>query len=103
MKTISTIAGAALVAGAVTTPSAHAMTQCGEREAVVDALSEKHLERHIGSGFQSASGLMEIWASETKGTWTILLTRPDGKTCVVASGSHWLDALETEMISGEPV
>ena len=103
MKKVLAITAAAVTAGVMTAPSAHAMTQCGDRDAVIATLSDKHLERHIGSGFQSASGLMEIWASETKGTWTILLTRPDGKTCVVASGSHWLEALETEMISGEPV
>ena len=84
-----------------TTVSAAAMPQCGDRDHVIASLSGKFPEQHIASGFQSSAGLMEIWASDSDGTWTILLTKPDGQTCVVASGTHWL---ENDMVpvSGEP-
>lgn len=86
---------------ATSTASAMAMPHCGDRDHVIASLSETYSERHVASGFQSAAGLMEIWASDTDGTWTILLTRPDGKTCIMASGTHWL---ENNMVpvSGEP-
>ena len=81
--------------------SAIAMPQCGDRDHVIGSLSETYSEQHIASGFQSTAGLMEIWASDSDGTWTILLTRPDGQTCVVASGTHWLENNMVPVI-GEP-
>ena len=32
---------------------------------------------------------MEVYASEKTGSWTILLTKPDGVACLVASGGMW--------------
>ena len=34
-------------------------------------------------------GLVEVYASEETGTWTILMTRPDGTTCLLAAGQRW--------------
>ncbi len=86
---------------ATTATNAFAMSNCGDRDHVIASLSDKYAERHIASGFQSEAGLMEIWASDSDGSWTILLTRPDGKTCVMASGTHWL---ENDMVpvKGDP-
>lgn len=91
----------AMLVGAVTAQSAAAMNHCGVRADVVSALNDKYSESHVATGLQSEDGLLEIWAVEG-GSWTILLTRPDGKTCVMASGTHWLETLESEMVSGEP-
>ncbi len=86
---------------ATSTASAVAMPHCGSRDHVIASLSDTYSERHIASGFQSSAGLMEVWASDVDGTWTILLTRPDGQTCVVASGTHWLES-NMVPVSGEP-
>lgn len=86
---------------AATSQSAFAMTNCGDRDHVIASLADKYSERHIASGFQSAAGLMEIWASDSDNTWTILLTRPDGQTCIMASGTHWLENMMVP-VSGEP-
>ncbi len=32
--------------------------------------------------------LMEVLTSE-HGTWTVLLTSPSGRTCVIAAGTSW--------------
>ena len=81
--------------------SAVAMTTCGDRDHVVASLSEKFAERHVASGYQSEAGLMEVWASDSDGSWTILLTRPDGQTCVMAHGTHWLESTMMH-VSGDP-
>ena len=91
----------ATLIGAVTAQSAAAMNHCGARDDVISKLSDKYSESHVASGLQSEDGLLEIWAIEG-GSWTILLTQPNGKTCVVANGTHWLEALEVEMASGDP-
>lgn len=96
------ITAASLLGGAVVAPNtATAMARCGERDQVVASLTDRHAERHIASGFQSEAGLMEIWASDSDNSWTILLTRPDGVTCVMAHGTHWLENTMLP-VSGDP-
>lgn len=87
--------------GATLPTSASAMARCGERDHVIASLSDNHSERHIASGFQSSAGLMEIWASDSDNSWTILLTQPNGVTCIMAHGTHWLESTMIP-VSGDP-
>lgn len=64
---------------------------CGPREAIVANLEKKHAERRQARGLAGTSALLEIWASPDRGSWTVLITRPDGVACVLAVGDHWLD------------
>lgn len=82
--------------------SAGAMPHCDSRDDIIGALTENYSETHRASGLQSATGLLEIWASDESGSWTILLTRPDGQTCVMASGTHWLQYAPELQPDGEP-
>lgn len=63
--------------------------QCGMRDAVIGALAEGYGERLAGAGLQSETRVLEVWTSDESGTWTILMTRADGTTCIVASGTDW--------------
>ncbi len=76
---------------AVATPGAEAQTRtaCAERTKVVERLSEKYGETLQSMGLQQSDSVMEIYASEETGTWTILITRPDGQACLVAAGRMW--------------
>jgi hypothetical protein len=38
---------------------------------------------------QNANGLIEVWTTSTGNTWTILMTRADGISCVMATGTNW--------------
>jgi hypothetical protein len=58
---------------------------------VVSKLTTGYGETFAGGGLQSSTRILEVWMSEEKGTWTILVTRPDGSTCVMATGTHWRD------------
>ena len=40
-------------------------------------------------GLNRNHGLIEVYASEDTGSWTILLTLPDGQTSLIASGEWW--------------
>ena len=69
----------------------HAQNNCASRDLVVEKLSENYGEALGGAGLQNANRLFEVWFSEEKGTWTILMTRADGTTCIMASGTNWRD------------
>lgn len=92
---------ATTIAGFVSGPVA-AMPHCGDRDTVIARLVGTYMERHFASGLQSETGLLEIWASEEGGTWTILMTRPDGQTCVMATGTHWRESPVGGDVAGEP-
>lgn len=56
---------------------------------VVDQLGKLYGEATIGQGLANTGGIIELFVSKDGQTWTIVITRPDFKTCVVASGFGW--------------
>jgi hypothetical protein len=58
---------------------------CGERGALVGLLRSQYGEEQEDVSLQNDQALVELFASE-KGTWSILLSSPNGTSCVVAAG-----------------
>ena len=55
-------------------------------------LQSKYAEVLAGRGIQEVgnqNAILEIWASEETGTFTVLLTNAAGISCVMAAGDHW--------------
>ena len=73
------------------TPSAEAeeRPRCAERALVVQRLAERYGETLRSMGLHRNDGLVEIYSSDATGTWTILMTRPDGTSCLLAAGQLW--------------
>lgn len=82
---------AVALAGLVMTPSAEAETRqtCAAREAVVQKLHDRFGEELRSLGLHQTDGIVEIYSSASTGTWTILMTRPDGMSCLIAAGQLW--------------
>lgn len=70
-----------------------AQTNCATRAVVIDKLQRAYGEEYVGGGVQNSQSIFEVWFSEEMGTWTILMTRADGMSCVMASGTNWREAL----------
>lgn len=66
---------------------------CGDRAAIVDQLKTKYQESRQAVGLVSNNGAAELYVSE-KGTWTMLMTLSNGKSCIIAAGHSW-DATPT--------
>ncbi len=73
--------------------AAAAQSNCAARDVVVSKLEAGYGEAFAGGGLRDSSAIYEVWMSEEKGTWTILMTRPNGTSCIMASGTNWRDAL----------
>ena len=73
------------------TPAANAeeTRACAERTRVVQKLAEKFGETLRSLGLHRDDGVVEVYSSEETGTWTILMTRPDGMSCLIAAGQRW--------------
>jgi predicted methyltransferase len=78
------------VALASVAPVASAQSQpCAQRAKVIERLAEKYGETLQSVGMQSNNGVLEVYASEETGSWTILVTSPDGTACLIAAGQMW--------------
>ncbi len=82
---------AALVFGAaaLAPPAPAQVSNCLPREMLVQNLSDNYGEILTGGGLQSAYQLLEIWSSEKTGSFTVFITRPDGLSCIMATGHNW--------------
>jgi hypothetical protein len=94
MRHIKTLA----VVTALTLAPYPALSQanCAARDVVVEKLKTGYGETFAGGGLRNSTSIFEVWMSEDKGTWTILMTTPDGKSCVMASGTNWRGAAPAE-------
>lgn len=76
----------------LTTVAAPAMAQqqmpCAERSALVGELKEKYKEASQGVGMTGNGAVMELMTSEA-GSWSLVVTMPNGKSCLIATGSGW--------------
>jgi len=83
-KTLALSAGLALMAS-----TAMAQPQCNEHKQVVELLAQKYKEAPVASGVTNNGGLVEVLSNAKGGTWTIIVTTPQGVSCLVAAGEGW--------------
>ena len=68
---------------------AQAQRVCGKRTEIVRQLGEKYGETRRSMGLANGRGMVEIFASDETGSWTILITSPQGNACLMAAGDTW--------------
>ena len=83
-----------------TISSAQAQMPCGKREDFTAKLQKKYGEVRRGMGLGGGM-IFELWTNGDSGSWTILMTRPNGVSCIYAAGEEWNDAPVIEE-TGDP-
>ena len=80
----------AVIASSMLAASASAgqMPACGERTQLVKAMNHIFDEKPRASGLMSSKELFEVFVAPN-GTWTILITNPQGISCIAAAGENW--------------
>ena len=68
---------------------AQAQMVCADRAQVLDYLTRHYSEQRIALGVAGAGGVIELLTQADGRTWTIILSRPDGSACVLATGEDW--------------
>jgi len=76
--------------------------QCDQRSKVVDLLAQKYKEAPVAIGVTTSGGMVEVLTSGDGGTWTIILSNPNGTSCLVAHGEGWRN-LKYDNSQQEPV
>lgn len=62
---------------------------CAPRQTVLERLAGVYGETRRGMGLIREKAMMEVFASEDTGSWTIVMTLPNGTTCLMASGQSF--------------
>lgn len=87
---------AAALIGATAVSSIPAAAEvCGKRDTVLTRLSEKFGETRRSLGLGANNGVVEVFANDETGSWTITVTMPDGRMCLVASGQSYEDTIDS--------
>jgi len=71
--------------------AASAVEPCGRRSDLVALLKDHFGEIVVAQGLSSRGHLVEVLVSPA-GSWTILLSRADGLSCLVDEGEPWVTA-----------
>lgn len=64
---------------------------CAPHAEVTDSLASLYGEARQLLGLTARGSLVEVFASERTGTWTITITDPLGITCLIGSGNSYED------------
>lgn len=76
------------IAFASLSASAEEKRPCGNRAAIVKKLDAKFQESGQARGLASETQIVEVFVSPAK-TWTMLVSYPNGTSCIMASGQAW--------------
>ena len=68
---------------------ASAQTVCTMRAEVTDQLGSRYSKAPVAMGLTSKGAVIEVFSGSEGSIWTIVLSKPDGMSCVVATGKVW--------------
>lgn len=64
-------------------------SNCAPRATVIERLTEKYGETRRSIGLGSNNVVVEVYASDASGSWTIIATLHNGMSCLVAAGQSF--------------
>jgi len=96
-------AAAAIYVALATQANAQGPRNCGTRENVVTRLAEGFGETRQSVGIGANNAVVEVFASDETGSWTIIFTMPTGMSCLVASGQSFEEVAEALPAKGSDI
>jgi len=85
-------------------PEASAQTPrvfCGTYDEITSVLVDRLGEERTGWGLGPDNRLVEVYNSRETGAWAIIVTEPNGTTCLVMAGDYWQNL--TLPVTGNPL
>ncbi|MHA1566908.1 MAG: hypothetical protein ACTSX7_16480 [Alphaproteobacteria bacterium] len=62
---------------------------CSTRVDLLKRLGQVYSEDPVALGIATNGGMLEVLSTQNGSTWTIIITMPDGNSCMFASGESW--------------
>lgn len=69
--------------------AAYVPVACADRDAILARLGAKYDEAPSGIGIANNGSLIELLTTADGSSWTLLVSMPDGKSCLLAAGENW--------------
>lgn len=82
------VLGALIIGSSFLATAAEAQPVCGAHRLVTENLKESYAEAPVSMGVTAGGGIIEVFAS-AEGTWTLVITQPNGLSCLIAAGQDW--------------
>ena len=89
--TAAALIGAMMLAIGLAAPLAHAQSIELPRAHVVEQLGARYAEAQAAVGVTADGGVIEVFTTDSGSTWTLVLTRPDGTSRIIAAGESWIN------------
>ncbi len=86
-KTITLLAG--LAVGLMASTAMGQVQQCDQRDRVLGHLARKYHEVPVAAGVTTSGSIIEVLATDDGLTWTIIVSDPNGTSCLIAAGEGW--------------
>ncbi len=83
----ATALAVALVVGFRATASAQSV--CTTRAEVTKHLDSRYSEAPVAIGLSRNGGVVEVFSTSDGSTWTMIITMPDGTSCMMTAGEAW--------------
>jgi len=91
-----------LGAALIFTPQAQsAPAQCAKHSVIIQQLQARYGETRQAIGLSGPRRIMEMFSSLSTGTWTIVVTRTNGISCLLATGKNWERVIEKPLPIGD--
>ena len=62
---------------------------CDDRDSLLLKLERSYGAERMGRGMRGPEAVIEVWAVQSTGEWTLVQSYPDGRSCIVAMGENW--------------
>jgi hypothetical protein len=72
--------------------SAQSPAACGDRGHIAEKLDNGYSEKPVAMGLSTDGAVVEVFASND-GSFTIIVTRPNGLSCILVTGESWEDLM----------
>lgn len=71
---------------------------CGKRDNLLGTLANSYQEKPAAIGLSQDGSLVELLTSADGATWTILVTLPNGTSCIATAGQDWQPLVSSAMV-----
>jgi hypothetical protein len=92
------VAATALLAASAVAPALADETACGKRDKLLGTLAQSYQEKPAAIGLSQDGSLVELLTSADGATWTILVTLPNGTSCIATAGQDWQPLISSAMV-----
>jgi len=89
LRRFADIAGLAAGLACAFAGPASGQSACLDHDKLTQMLDGKYSEKPVALGLEASGRLFEVFAADDGATWTMVVTTPEGASCVIAVGEEW--------------